>query len=149
MSTHYKGTEEEIRALDVFIKLNRACDSLGVRLAASATLEDLTVSQFGVLEALYHLGPLCPGELGQKLLKTSGNMTLVVDNLEKRGLIERIRSAKDRRQIKIHLTETGAEMIGRIFPTHLRAIVEEMSVLTAEEQQDLSRLCKKLGKGKP
>ena len=68
---------------------------------------DLTESQFGTLEALYHLGPLCQGEIGQKILKSSGNMTMVVDNLEKRGLVQRQRSQQDRRQIEVSLTRPG------------------------------------------
>jgi MarR family transcriptional regulator, 2-MHQ and catechol-resistance regulon repressor len=148
MSTHFKGTVEEVRALNTFIKLTRAIDSLEARLVGYGTMEDLTVSQFGVLEILYHLGPLCQGVLSQKLLKSTGNMTLVIDNLEKRGLVRRERSTQDRRQITISLTPPGEEIIARIFPGHVQAIVEEMSVLSAEEQNQLAQLCLKLGRVK-
>ena len=146
MPTHYKGNTEEIRALNAFIKLTRACNSLESRIAGHGAIEDLTISQFGVLETLLHLGPMCPGELSQKLLKSTGNMTMVIDNLERRGLVRRARSNQDRRQIIIHLTEDGSCLIERIFPAQARAITAEMSVLTAEEQEELGRLCKKLGK---
>ena len=63
MPTHHQGTPEEVRALDTWIKLTRAVDSFGNRLSSRRTLHDLTVSQFGVLEALYHLGPLRQGEI--------------------------------------------------------------------------------------
>lgn len=146
MPTHYQGTPEEVRALNAFIKLTRATESLLSRLSQRGTMGDLTISQFGVLEALYHLGPMCQTALGNKLLKSSGNITMVIDNLEKRGLVRRVRDSEDRRFIKIVLTEAGRELIARLFPQHLAAIKEEMSVLTPEEQETLALLCRKLGK---
>ena len=146
MPTHYKGTTEEILALDTFIKLTRAAESLSARLSQRNTMDNLTTSQFGVLEVLYHLGPMCPGEISVKLLKSSGNITMVVDNLEKRGLVQRERDTADRRMVTISLTQAGCELIAHIFPRHVAAIVEEMSVLGPDEQRTLSRLCRKLGK---
>ena len=146
MPTHYKGTPQEEQALDAYIKLTRAVNSLEARITRRGQTEDLTTSQFGVLETLMHLGPMCPGELSTKLLKSTGNMTLVLDNLEKRGLIRRVRESEDRRQIRIHLTPEGESLIRRIFPGQAQAITQEMSALTAEEQQQLGHLCRKLGK---
>ena len=94
MPTHYHGTPDEIRALDTWIKLTRAVDSFGARLADAGTCADVTVSQFGVLEALHHLGPLRQGEISAKLLRSGGNITLVVDNLEARGLVRRERDGQ-------------------------------------------------------
>ena len=149
MPTHYRGTPEEIRALDTWIKLTRAMDSFGARLAGHGTCSDVTVSQFGVLEALHHLGPLRQGEISVKLLRSGGNTTLVVDNLEARGLVQRTREANDRRVVTVSLTEAGEALIAELFPQHVCAIVEEMSVLTADEQETLGRLCRKLGKKLP
>jgi MarR family 2-MHQ and catechol resistance regulon transcriptional repressor len=146
MPTHYKGTAQEVLALNTFIKLTRAADSLGTRLFRRGTRGDLTTSQFGVLESLYHLGPMSQSEIGTKLLKSSGNITLVIDNLEKRGLVRRERDTDDRRVVTVSLTQAGRELIRRIFPGHVASIVEEMSVLTPEEQETLGRLCRKLGK---
>ena len=146
MPTKYKGTSEEILALNTLIKLSRAVNSFEARMSEHGTIEDLTISQFAVLEALYHLGPMCPGTLSQKLLKSTGNMTMVIDNLEKRAWVVRERSVEDRRMILIHLTKAGEALIERIFPAHAHALAQEMSVLTPEEQQELGRLCKKLGK---
>jgi MarR family 2-MHQ and catechol resistance regulon transcriptional repressor len=146
MGTHYKGTEEEIRALNTYIKLMRASDSVTARLNSLFTVEELTISQFGVLEALLHLGPMCQRELGQKILKSSGNITMVVDNLEKQGLVIRQREGEDRRFVTVYLTEEGSRLIGEIFPRHVEAIVEEMSILTSAEQEELGRLCRKLGR---
>jgi MarR family 2-MHQ and catechol resistance regulon transcriptional repressor len=150
MPTHYTGTPDEVLALNTFIKLTRAVESLSTRLHRRGTMGSLTVSQFGVLESLHHLGPMCQSEIGAKLLKSSGNITLVIDNLEKRGLVRRERDPDDRRMVIVSLTERGREMIERIFPGHVAAILEEMSILTAAEQETLGRLCRKLGtqKGK-
>ena len=149
MPTHYHGTPEEIRALDTWIKLTRAADSFGARLADHGTCSDVTVSQFGVLEALHHLGPLRQGEISAKLLRSGGNITLVVDNLEARGLVQRTRDASDRRVVTVALTEAGEALIAELFPQHVCAIVEEMRVLTADEQETLGCLCRKLGKKLP
>ena len=145
MGTHYKGTEDEVRALDAYIKLVRGAESVASRLNALATAAGLTLSQFGALEALFHLGSLCQRELGDKLLKSSGNVTMVVDNLEKRRLVKRRRGGEDRRFVTVHLTDQGRRLITSIFPRHVSAIVGEMRSLTKREQEELGRLCRKLG----
>ncbi|MBP7635201.1 MarR family transcriptional regulator [Candidatus Ozemobacteraceae bacterium] len=145
MGTHYKGTPEETRALDVFIKLLRAADSVSRRTRDVISSAGLTESRFGVLESLYHLGPLSPGELGRKILKTAGNLTLVIDNLERDGLVERRSGLNDRRVKRVALTLKGRDLIERLLPPHAKLITSEMAVLTAGEQRELARLCKKLG----
>ncbi|WP_373046663.1 MarR family winged helix-turn-helix transcriptional regulator [Vulgatibacter sp.] len=145
MGTHYKGSETEIRALDTYIKLMRAVGSLGSSLERRLDEEGLTGSQFGILEALLHLGPLCQRDLGQKLLTSGGNVTTVVDNLEKRGLVQRVRSEEDRRFVTVHLTDEGKRLITAVFPRHLARIVEALAALEPDEQEGLGRLCKKLG----
>jgi len=146
MGTHYAGTIEEVRALDVYIKLSRAAESATQRINGHLQDHNLTISQFGVLEALYHLGSLQPGQLARKVLKSSGNMTLVIDNLVKRGLVSRQRRADDRRCIDISLTEEGVALIETIFPTHVTGVVNTISALSPDEQQQLASLCRKLGK---
>ena len=148
MGTRHKGTEEEVRALDAYIKLMRAAESVAARLAPHLSSAGLTPSQFGALEALYHLGPLCQRDLGRKILKSGGNITMVVDNLEKRGLAERERTIEDRRYVSVHLTREGRKLIGELFPRHARAIREEMGVLSLAELEKLGRLCKRVGLNK-
>ena len=146
MGTHYSGTEEEIAALDVYIKLSRAAESVTQRINWHLQEVNLTISQFGVLEALYHLSSLQPGQLAQKVLKSSGNMTLVIDNLVKRGLVTRRRRTDDRRCIDITLTEQGSALIKDIFPRHVIGVVQTINALSRDEQQQLATLCRKLGK---
>ena len=145
MPTHYQGSAQEVLALNTFIKFTRGYESMTARLAQSGVLGDLTVSQFGVLEALYHLGSMCQGEISGKLLKSCGNITLVLDNLEKRGLVRRERDPEDRRMVTVSLTQAVEALIAQIFPRQVAAIVAELSCLTPEEQELLGKLCKKLG----
>jgi MarR family transcriptional regulator, 2-MHQ and catechol-resistance regulon repressor len=149
MPTHYKGTPQEELALNTYIKLSRATSAFESRLAVYRNLEGLTVTQFGVLEVLFHMGSMCQNEIGHKLLKSGGNMTLVIDNLEKRQLVRRERKSDDRRMIMVNLTDEGRKMITRIFPHHVEAITREMNVLTPDEQATLGRLCRKLGTQEP
>ncbi len=135
------------KALSTYVKLMRAAESLTARIHKHLSSVGLTVSQFGVLEALYHLGPLSQKALGQKILRSSGNITLVIDNLEKRGLVGRKRDRTDRRFFIVHLTDEGQKLIHKIFPSHAAVIKTELGVLSAAEQQTLGDLCKKLGLG--
>lgn len=146
MPTHFQGTPQEIRALNAFIPLMRAAETLSARLSLDLAAAGLTETQFGVLEALYHLGPLCQKALANKLLKSSGNMTLVIDNLERQGLILRQRNPQDRRFMTVHLTAAGQARVAEILPAHVKCITHVMEVLSAEEQETLRRLCRKLGR---
>ena len=148
MPTHYSGTRAEMRTLDTFIKLTRCTNTLQGRLAERKTIGALTWSQFAVLEALYHLGHMTQGEISAKVLKSGSNMTTVIDNLERDGLVRRERDATDRRVIHVHLTEAGSGKIEAVLPGHVAALVEEFKVLSVSEQETLGELCKKLGKGR-
>ncbi|HVZ65891.1 MAG TPA: MarR family transcriptional regulator [Lacunisphaera sp.] len=144
MGTRYRGSLEEINALNAFIKLARAAESVSARVH-SVLPEALTVTQFGVLEALHHIGPLCQSELAEKLLKSGGNLTLVVDNLEKAGYVLRERDPADRRFVVVKLTEKGQSFIAALFPKVVANVTKEMSVLSSTELSDFGRLCKKIG----
>ena len=134
------------RALKTYVKLMRATSSVTEKMHRHLKAQRLTNSQFGVLEALLHLGPLCQREIGEKILKTGGNMTLVIDNLEKRGLVDRVQDKHDRRFLKIHLTSKGQDLISRVFPFHAAIAEEVFSVLDRHEQEQLGTLLKKLGR---
>ncbi len=147
MGTRHGGPAREVRALDTYIKLIRAANAVSHRTHAHLRDHDLTLSQFGVLEALYHLGPLAQRDLCTKLLQSGGNMTLVVVNLEKRGLVRRERPPENRRLVVVSLTPAGRRLIKRVFPRHAAIVAEDLAVLKATEQRELSRLLKKLGHG--
>jgi len=149
MGTHYDGRPAEIRALDAYIKLTRAVSAVEARLAPGVAQAALTPTQLGVLEALLHLGPLGQRTLRDKLLTSGGNVTMVIDNLERRGLVRRERRDDDRRNVIVHLTPEGRRLIARAFPGHVRAIVDAFSALSPAEQETLGRLAKKLGLSQP
>src|SRR3954464_11429804 len=106
MGTRHRGTLDEINALNAFIKLQRASESVSTRVHAVLPA-GLTVTQFGVLEALHHIGPLCQSELAETLLKMWGNLPWVVDNLERAGHVARERDPADRRFVVVKLTDKG------------------------------------------
>jgi MarR family 2-MHQ and catechol resistance regulon transcriptional repressor len=145
MRKEFKGNQNEIIALRTYVKLMRAADSITSRIHKHLSSVGLTLSQFAVLEALYHLGPLYQTEIGQKLLRSSGNITMVIDNLEKRRYVKRERKKEDRRFMLVRLADDGLELIRKVFPAHAAVIASEMSVLSEREQDTLAQLCRKLG----
>lgn len=146
MPTKYRGSQDEVRALNALINVMRAADALSASLQRGMSEAGLTGSQFGVLEALLHLGPVCQGELGGKLLRSGGSVTSVVAGLERKGLVERRRDGSDKRYVTVALTPKGARLIAGLFPAHARETARRFAVLTAPEQDELRRLCRKLGK---
>ena len=146
MKSNYKGSRDEVRALSAYVKLMRAAESVSARIHGHLSENNLTISQFGVLEALLHLGPLSQAEIAKKILKSTGNITMVIDNLEKRGLVKRERDPEDRRYYSITLTPGGKKLIGSLFPRHAAGIVKRMNALSKSEQETLGNLCRKLGK---
>jgi len=140
-------TESQDAALGVWIALARCYTTYIKAVAAKVQEYELTVPQFGALEALYHLGPLSLGDLADKLLVTGGNVTFVMDRLESQGLVARYRSETDRRVVLARLTDAGSELVARVFPEHAEYIEHLCRHLSAEEQDDARRLLKQLGKG--
>lgn len=147
MATRYRGEIKEVASLDVYIKLMRASTSVLNQVVPRLQKAGLTFSQFGVLEALYHLGPLCQKELGDKLLQSGGNITMVVNNLERQGLVVRLRDEIDKRYMVVHLTWRGTQRIQELFPLHLQDLVNAFEVLSSEELETLNDLLRKVGKG--
>jgi MarR family 2-MHQ and catechol resistance regulon transcriptional repressor len=146
MATKFRGSQDEVRALSALINLMRASDALSTSLQREISAMRLTASQFGILEALLHLGPICQGELAGKLLRSGGSITSVVEGLEKRSLVERRRDGSDKRYVTVRLTDKGTKLIRGIFPEHAKTVTRQFGALTAPEQDELRRLCRKLGK---
>jgi MarR family transcriptional regulator, 2-MHQ and catechol-resistance regulon repressor len=144
MPTHHQGTRAETSALDAYIKLMRAADAINASLVPVLEKHGLTFSQFGALEALYHLGPLCLGELARKILRSGGNLTLVARNLERDKLVRRVPSP-DRRVRRLELTPKGKSLIEKAFAEHVQSLTKRMSVLSLEEQLTFGALAKRLG----
>ncbi len=146
MPTHYNGSLSERRALDAYIKLMRSTAAINARLFPPLQAAfGITPSQLGVLEALLHLGPMPHCALAAKLLVSASNLTTVIDNLERDGLVRRDRDPKDRRVSITSLTPTGEARLAEFFPQHVERLVAAMNALEPGEQVELARLCRKLG----
>ncbi len=146
MTPENRTTDHQRAALKAYTKLMRAADAVTTRMHRHLADTGLTLSQFGVLEVLYHKGPLCQRDIGRKILKTSGNMTTVVDNLEKRNLVVREQDPADRRRMSVKLTDRGYELIHTLFPTHAKIAADTFAALPADELENFGRLLKKIGR---
>ena len=132
-------------ALKLWVVLSRAYSAIGDRAAEHIARYGMTIAEFGVLEALYHKGPMLLGEVQRKLLVSSGGVTYLVDRLERRGLVRRDACLEDRRARYAVLTDEGTAFVGRVFPEHAAAILEATAGLTSDEQIAATALLKKLG----
>jgi MarR family 2-MHQ and catechol resistance regulon transcriptional repressor len=141
-----KSTYGELEDLNLktLIALSRCTQSVHKREYRTIKEGGLTISQFAVLEVLYHKGDLRVSEIIDKILSTGGNMTVVIDNLVKENLVKRCVDPKDRRVNVISITQEGRNIISGIFPKHLENTNEIFSALTSEEKKNLIILLKKL-----
>ena len=145
MGTHFKGSGKSIVALNSYIKLIRSAESLSSKISLELNDYGLTESQFGVLDSLFHLGPMKQKEIGKKILKSGGNITMVINNLEWRQLVQRKKGEKDKRQFIIHLTPKGRNIFQELLPHIVKRIKKHFEILSSEEQKELQRLCKIVG----
>ena len=132
-------------ALRLWIRLARAYRAIEQAAARDVARHGLTLAEFGMLEAIHHLGPMALGEIQRKILVSSGGVTYVADSLEKRSLIRREPSVSDRRVRIAVLTEQGEKLIREIFPEHERVLEETMSGLDPGEQEEAASLLRRLG----
>ena len=137
--------EETQRALRLFVVLTRCCNSVGEQARKDIALYDLSVSEFAVLELLYHKGPTPLGAVAEQVLLTSGSMTYVIDQLEKQRLVNRVHCPTDRRKLYAELTEAGYSKIAAVFPGHAERLRQVMAALTPQEQDTAVKLLKQLG----
>ncbi|GFZ30795.1 MarR family transcriptional regulator [Clostridium zeae] len=130
--------------LKVVIALNRGTQHVHKKELKIIKEGGLTFSQFGVLELLYHKGDLRISEILEKILATGGNMTVVIDNLAKDGLVTRCSDPNDRRVNLISITEKGKKLMSDLFPKHVENINEILSELSQSEKETLISILKKL-----
>jgi MarR family 2-MHQ and catechol resistance regulon transcriptional repressor len=130
----------------VFLVLWKAARAAETYAQKSVTELEMCGSDFAVLEALLHKGPLPVNEIGRKVLLTSGSITVAVDRLEQRALVERRAHGTDRRARIVHLTTEGRKLIRRAYAQHADDLERLASAsLTATERSTLIRLLKKIG----
>jgi MarR family 2-MHQ and catechol resistance regulon transcriptional repressor len=130
----------------VFLVLWKAARAVESYAEKSITDLEMCGSDFAVLEALLHKGPLPVNEIGKKILLTSGSITVAVDRLETKGLVERRAHGTDRRARIVHLTVEGRKLITRAYAQHAADLEQLMSAsLTTRERVALISLLKKIG----
>ena len=145
MGTHFKGSAREINALNSFIKLVRAHESLSSRLYMIFEKEGLTESQFYLLDTLHNLGPMNQKILSKKIFRSEGNITMVVNNLEKRAIIEKKQSENDKRIFIIKLSQAGEELYEKVFQKFLKSILGEFEGIKEKEHKEFQKICKRIG----
>src|SRR5712664_16732 len=130
----------------LFLVLWKAARAVQTYAEKSITELALCGSDFAVLEALLHKGSLPVNEIGKKVLLTSGSITVAVDRLETKGLVERRAHGTDRRARIVHLTKQGKKLITRAYAKHAADMERIASAsLTKQERKMLIRLLKKIG----
>lgn len=137
---------QDTRGVHLWLILWKAFRSFEKHSSQSIARFHLGLSDFGVLEAIFHRGPLYAREVGKKVLLTSGSVTAAIDRLEKKGLVIRKDDESDRRACIVHLTEAGQNLIESIFDQHEEAMEEAVSELSIQERSELIELLKKAGK---
>jgi len=139
---------DQQRALKLWVCLSRAYLRVDYDLHQHLVAHDLTPAQFGIMECLAHLGPQTMGSLGAKVLVSPGCITGLVDRLQKKGRVRRVRDAKDQRIVRIELTRDGERVVRQAFARHRRVVTQRCAALGAAEQDEMIRLAKKLGKAR-
>jgi MarR family 2-MHQ and catechol resistance regulon transcriptional repressor len=130
-----------------YVRLIRTAEALHAEVSRGLTAEGLTASQFSTLKVLRLHGPLAQRDIAAHLLKSGGNITMVVDNLEREGLVVRVRDTEDRRIIFVTLTAKGEEFFDRVYPGHLERIRSVVGELSGAECDELLTLLERLDDG--
>ncbi|WP_221567376.1 MarR family winged helix-turn-helix transcriptional regulator [Alkalihalobacillus sp. TS-13] len=133
-------------SLELFVVLSRAYQSIMEVARKDIQRYGLNLTEFGVLELLYHKGPHPLQKIGGKILLASGSITYVVDKLEEKGYLERKACEKDRRITYAYLTEKGKTLMEDIFPSHEEVLKQALNGITEAEKTEAIRLLKELGK---
>lgn len=137
-------TQFKNAAVKSMVVMRKAFRTIDAKVSESFREFGLTPTQFGVLDVLFAKGGAMKiGELIDSMLATSGNMTVVIKNMEKNGWVTRTTCPTDKRAYLVTLTEAGRDLIQKALPAHIVVVEETFSVLTEEEQEQLIELLKK------
>lgn len=130
------GAEADLD-LSLFVRMNRSTQAIVREIQRVLSQHELSLTQFAVLEALFHKGSLTTGEIMRSILTTGGNITIVLKNLERKGLIAVCEDPQDRRRRTGRLTEEGERILIEAFPDQLTVIRDKLKVLSEEEKKIL------------
>lgn len=145
-ATHTKSAfTHETSSAALWVVLARAYRSMAAFVERSVAALDIGLSDFMILEALLHKGPLTMSELCEAALITNASMTAAIDRLEARAFVERVADKQDRRVRRVQLTAQGTTLIKRLYARHERDLDEVMSVVSPAERAELRRGLKAIG----
>jgi MarR family 2-MHQ and catechol resistance regulon transcriptional repressor len=140
-------SDREQRALQFWVKLSRAHNAIAAHAGADIARHGMTLAEFGILEALYHRGPLLLGEVQRRILVSSGGITFLVDRLTAKGLVERQQCPGDKRARYAALTPKGVRFVAEVFSSHAQVIAQAVSSLDDEELERGASLLRQVGLG--
>lgn len=123
--------------LSIFIGMSRTINYINRESDKIFYKYDLTRGQFAVLEALYHKGPLAVGCVQELVLTTGGNIPVIVSNLEKKNYLTRCKDKQDRRKYILTITDTGKELMDKVYPENEKSIKNIMASLSENEKDTL------------
>lgn len=138
--------EPTAAALRLWVIMARAHTAVAAHAAADVSRHGLTLAEFGIIEALYHRGPMLLGEVQKRILVSSGGITFLVDRLAAKGLVERRSCETDRRARYAALTPKGTALVAEIFPTHAETVKRAMAGISPEEQRQIADLLRDMGR---
>jgi len=124
-----------------------AAGALSARVHRRLAAHGFTASRIKTLCALKGAGPLCPHDIADRLCQTRGNVTMILDDLQRRGLVERRREGPNRRYVAVHLTPKGRRMAASLAPRHAKAVAGELKGFSARDLEVLAALCRRIEGG--
>jgi MarR family transcriptional regulator, 2-MHQ and catechol-resistance regulon repressor len=131
-------------SIKAYVRLVRSAEALHSEISRGLMVDGLTASQFSTLKVLRIHGKLAQRDIAKHILKSGGNITVLVDNLEREGIVTRLRDTEDRRVVYVSLTPEGEALFDNLYPGHLERIREAMQRLTPEECEQLNSLLEKV-----
>ena len=138
--------EKADKAMQTWMQVFRAYTKIRAKESAYINSFGLTMNQFQVLEVLYHRGDLNIGSITKLTLGTPGNITVVVKNLKRDGLIVSIPDKRDKRASILSITRKGRDIIEKLFPNHAKNFEKYFEILNDDEKEILFNLLRKLHK---
>ena len=134
------------KSMQTWIQILRAFQKIRAKELKYINASGLSMNQFEVLEVLYHRGDLQVGSITKLIASTPGNVTVVVKNLTRDGLVDIIPSPEDSRVRIVSITEAGKNLIGGMFTGHAANLKSYFDVLSDNELVILYDLLRKLQK---
>jgi MarR family 2-MHQ and catechol resistance regulon transcriptional repressor len=141
-----KSTSDQEISLKLFLVVNKAGKALAEHALRQVQASGLNLTDFAILEVLLNKGNLPISSIGAKIGLTNGSMTIAIDRLEKKGLVERLAHETDRRTKLVRLTLKGRKAIAPIFKEHAAVIEAATNGLKRQEKILVIELVKRLGK---